>query len=81
MMRFAQCCDTQVSITVRCNGCVEASAYRSLVATSLAAVKGTLLLDATAAFSSSLFRLVIIVDFACKLGVLEVRTRSKKARR
>ena len=65
MMRFAQCCDVQVSISVRYKGCVEASAYSALVATSLAAAKGTLLLGIAAAFSSSLFRLVIIVDFVC----------------
>ena len=77
MMRFAQCCNPRVSISVRYNGCEEGSAYSALVATSLAAVKGTLLLDVTAAFSSSLFRLVMVVHFVCKWGVLEVRTRLK----
>lgn len=70
MLRFAQCCDKQVSTSVRYNGCVEASAYSALVATSLAAVKGTLLLAIAAAFSSSVFRLVIVIEVVCKWGVL-----------
>ena len=65
MMHCAQYCDVQVSISgVHCDGRVEASAYSALVATSFGAVNGTLLvrLALTAAFSSSLFRLVIVVD-------------------
>ena len=46
---------------------VEALAYSALVAASLAAVNGTLLLDLPAVFSSSLFRLVIVAE------VVEVR--------
>ena len=46
---------------------MEALAYSALVAASLAAVNGTLLLDLPAAFSSSLFRLVIVAE------VIEVR--------
>lgn len=41
---------------------VEAATYVALVAASLTAVKGTLLLVLPAVFSSSLFRLVIVAD-------------------
>lgn len=47
---------------------MEVFAYSAFVATSFGAVKGTLLvrLALTAVFSSSVFRLVIVVDFVCK---------------
>ena len=46
---------------------MEALAYSALVAASLAAVNGSLLLDLPAGFSSSLFRLVIVAE------VIEIR--------
>ena len=84
MIHFAQYCDRQVSISVCYDRRVEASAYSALAAASFGAVNGTLLvrLALNAAFSSSVFRLVIVLGFffASECRFARITLSSKAAR-